>query len=856
MAAGSTTVTVTASDGALSATQTIAVTVVSNRAPTAKGSIPAQTLTAGRDAATVDVSSYFSDADDDTLTYTASSSATSKATVSVSSATVTITPKAGGSATVTVTASDGTDTATQTIAVTVETNKAPTKVSSIPAQTLTVGGSAATMDVSSYFSDPDGDSLSYTALSSNIAKATVSKSAATITITPVAAGSVTVTVTATDGIAAAAQTIAVTVKSKPTKVGSIPAMTVTMGKSAKTVDVSSYFKDADGDTLTYTATSSDNAKATVSVSSSTVSVTPKAVGTPTVTVTATDPSNNSVDQTISVAVVNNRKPTKVGTIPNQTVAVGRNAKTVDVSGYFSDPDDDTLTYTASSSAEAKATVSVSESTVSIAAVAKGSATITVTASDGALSVAQTIAVTVSAQANRAPTKEGTIPAMTVSKTKGAETVDVSGYFSDPDADTLTYTASSNATSKATVGVSSATLTITPVAAGSATITVTASDGALSVKQTIAVTVVSNRTPIAKGTIPSQTLTVGRGTAEVDVSSKFTDPDGTTLSYSATSNAKSKATVSVSSSTVTITPVAAGSGTITVTASDGTATATQSISVTVEANTPPKTVIAIPAMTLTVGTAGTVDASLYFTDPDSDTLTYTASSSDSGKATTSKSGSTITITPVAAGDVIITVIARDGIAAAAQTIAVTVKSAPKAVGTIPAMTASVSKGPESVDVSPYFNDADGDELNYTASSSATTNATVGALGSTITITPKAAGSATITVTATDPSNNSATQTIAVTVVANRAPTAKGTIPAQTVNVGGNAKTVNVSPYFSDPDGTTLTYTASSSATTYATVGVSGCNREHHRRCDWHSDHHRDRQRWDRHRDADHLRNDGC
>ena len=206
---------------------------------------------------------------------------------------------------------------------------------------------------------------------------------------------------------------------------------------------------------------------------------------------------------------------------------------------------------------------------------------------GQLSVAQTIAVTVSEQANRAPTKEGTIPAMTVSKTKGAETVNVSSYFSDPDDDSLTYTVKSNATSKATVAVSSSTVTITPVAAGSATVTVTASDGALSVKQTIAVTVVSNRTPIAVGTIPSQTLTVGGGTAEVEVSSKFTDPDGTTLSYSAASNAKSKATVSVSDSTVTITPVAKGSGTITVTASDNTLTATQTISVTVDANQPPK-----------------------------------------------------------------------------------------------------------------------------------------------------------------------------------------------------------------------------------------------------------------------------
>ena len=145
------------------------------------------------------------------------------------------------------------------------------------------------------------------------------------------------------------------------------------------------------------------------------------------------------------------------------------------------------------------------------------------------------------------------------------------------------------------------------------------------------------------------------------------------------------------------------------------------------------------MTLTVGTAQTVDASLYFSDADGDTLSYTASSSDSSKATTSKEGSTITITPKAVGNVTITVIARDGISSASQSIAVTVRSAPQAVGTIPAMTVSLTKGPESVNVSPYFTDADGDKLNYTATSSDATKATVGALGSTVSITPKAAGS---------------------------------------------------------------------------------------------------------------------
>ena len=71
----------------------------------------------------------------------------------------------------------------------------------------------------------------------------------------------------------------------------------------------------------------------------------------------------------------------MGTISDQALDVGGTAATVDVSGYFSDPDGDTLTYTVSSSDTNVATASVSNATVTVTAVAAGSATITVTATD-------------------------------------------------------------------------------------------------------------------------------------------------------------------------------------------------------------------------------------------------------------------------------------------------------------------------------------------------------------------------------------------------------------------------------------------------------------------------------------------
>ena len=57
----------------------------------------------------------------------------------------------------------------------------------------------------------------------------------------------------------------------------------------------------------------------------------------------------------------------------------------------------------------------------------------------------------------------------------SDAMDVSGYFSDADMDTLTYTASSDMMSYATASVSGSMVTITGVAAGTATITVTATD---------------------------------------------------------------------------------------------------------------------------------------------------------------------------------------------------------------------------------------------------------------------------------------------------------------------------------------------------------------------------------------------
>lgn len=167
-------------------------------APVPVGSIPARVMTVGQ-TATVDVSPFFRDTDGGSLTYTAGSSADSVVSVSISGSSLTVTAVAEGAATVTVTATDSDGlTATQRASVTVEAaNRAPEAVGTIPAQTMSVGQTA-TVDVSSFFTDPDGNELIYAAESSNTDIITASMSGSSLKVAAVAAGTATITVTATD----------------------------------------------------------------------------------------------------------------------------------------------------------------------------------------------------------------------------------------------------------------------------------------------------------------------------------------------------------------------------------------------------------------------------------------------------------------------------------------------------------------------------------------------------------------------------------------------------------------------------------------------------------------------------------
>ena len=181
--------------------------------------------------------------------------------------------------------------------------RAPEAVGSIPAQTIAAGQSAS-LDLTPYFSDADGEPLAYAATVSDVAMATVSVSGNILTIAGVAPGMAVVTVFASDpGGLSATQRTQVTVEAPnraPGPVGTIPGQTLAPGQWVS-ISVSSYFRDPEGETLSFSATTSDAAVASVAVSGDIVTITQAGTGTAIVNAVARDPGGLSVQQSITVA---------------------------------------------------------------------------------------------------------------------------------------------------------------------------------------------------------------------------------------------------------------------------------------------------------------------------------------------------------------------------------------------------------------------------------------------------------------------------------------------------------------------------------------------------------------------------
>ena len=164
--AGVTVITVTATDvNRGKATDTFRLTVVSpNKPPEVVGNVPDQTLFLDDAGTQLDMTPYFRDGDGDLLRFIPQSSNPRVVTASSSGGAITFNVISLGEVRMTVLAEDPEGvTAFVTFTVTVlPPNIAPEAVGEIPAQTLRLGDPAVALNLAPFFTDADGDPLTFT----------------------------------------------------------------------------------------------------------------------------------------------------------------------------------------------------------------------------------------------------------------------------------------------------------------------------------------------------------------------------------------------------------------------------------------------------------------------------------------------------------------------------------------------------------------------------------------------------------------------------------------------------------------------------------------------------------------------
>ncbi len=823
VAKGTVVVTVTATDtGGLMATQPFRVTVP-NRPPVAVDSIAAREIMVGH-ADTLEVSPFFSDPDEDPLTYEATVSDGEVVRAAMSGSALTVTGLAKGEAMVTVTATDDEGLfATQSFLVTVP-NQPPVVTDTIPERTL-FRNEADTLALARYFSDPDGDPLTWDAEASDgrVVALEFPGSEGTLVVTALAQGETVVTVTATDpeGLAAA-QRFAVTVPNRaPVVTDTLPARTI-FRNEADTVALTTYFSDPDDDPLTWAAEASDGRVVALDFpgSEGTLVVTALLQGETVVTVTVTDPEGLAVAQSFAVTVPN-RGPVATDTIPAQTL-YKRETAPLDLARYLSDPDGDVLHYEIESTDTLVATAAVTGSTLTVRAGVKGEAILAVTATDpGGLSARQSFAVTV---LNRAPIVTTPLPARTIFRSQ-PQTLDLDAHFRDPDGDTLRYAAASTDQTVVRVRISGSSLILSARGRGAVDVTVTATDpDSLFIQHTFAVSV-GNRGPVPVGRFPD--LELGRGDRlTLPADGYFGDPDRDALSYTASTSNPGIATARTRRGSVTLTGVSAGQTTLTLTATDPsglTATQTSRIIVAGQGGNAPGTVRAIPAQTIAEGRNRTLVVSGNFRDPNGDPLTYGAATQNPGIARASASGARVRIAGVSVGQTTLTVTATDpgGLSNTLSAVVTVVEQGqgPVAVDPIPEQSVEVGRD-RTFSVADHFQDPDAGRMNFAASSSAPAIVTAAASGSDVTLRGVSEGRAAVIVSATDLDGLSATLTVFVRIEPQgRAPVPVGNLPDHSLIEGG-VEIFDAGLYFRDPEGADLSYEPVTSNSTIATASATG------------------------------------
>ncbi|MBL9208553.1 MAG: hypothetical protein JNN01_25950 [Opitutaceae bacterium] len=734
---GTATITVTVSDGSLSASDAFDVVVNVVNTPPTISDLPNRVINANSSTGTlaVTVGDALTPAGSLVLTATSSNpTLVPESNVvfggSGASRTVVVTPAANqsGSATITITVSDGTLTASDSFVLTVNVVNTPPTVTEITNRSIDANTSTGAIGFTVGDAQSAPATLTLSGSSTNTALIATSGivfggsgANRTVTVTPVSGqtGSATVTVTISDGVLTASESFVVTVNA----VNSAPTLSAIAARvmDASTTSSAIPFTVGDAETpvasLAVSAASSNPTLLPVSGialagsgASRTVTLTPTThqTGTATVTLTVSD-GLLSVSQSFQVTVnAVNTAPTISG-IADRSLEANRDTGLLNFTVGDAETPAANLVVTVSTSNPTLLPVSAAvlggtggARTVKLTPAANqtGLVTITLTVSDGDLTAQSVFILTVNAPIT-APTISD-LTDRTINAGASTGPIAFSVGHATAAVSSLVVTGSSSNAALVPAGSlvfggsdSQRTLTVTPAAGqtGTATITVVVSDGNLSTSDSFVLTVNAVNAPPTVSEIAD--LAINANTASGAIA--FTVGDALTPAGNliVSGNSSNPALLPVSNivfggsgaqRTVLLTPAAnqKGSATITITVSDGSLSATEQFVLTVNAvNTAPTISDLLNRSIATNGTTGAFPFTIGDTDTPATALTVTAVSSNPTLLPAANlvfggtgANRTLSATPAAnqTGTATVTVTVSDGVLAGSTSFVLTVSTA--------------------------------------------------------------------------------------------------------------------------------------------------------------------------------------
>ena len=457
------------------------------------------------------------------------------------------------------------------------------------------------------------------------------------------------TATDTSGLSASETFSIATPAAAPVLTAQTAAQTWKLGQAVNFALASNTFADPQGETLTYSATLSNGAALPSWLSFNTATgtftgtVANSAAGL-SVNVTATDTSGLSASETFSIATPA-AAPVLTAQTAAQTWKLGQAVNFTLASNTFTDPQGETLTYSAtlSNGAALPSWLSFNTATGTFTGTVANSAAglnVNVTATDtSGLSASETFSIATPAAA---PVLTAQTAAQTWKLGQAVNFALASNTFADPQGETLTYSAtlSNGAALPSWLSFNTATGTFTGTVANSAaglSINVTATDtSGLSAAETFSIATPA-AAPVLTAQTAAQTWMLGQAVNFTLASNTFADPQGETLSYSATlsNGAALPSWLSFNAATGTFTGTVANSANglcVNVTATDTSGlSASETFAIATPAPLAPTLTAPTAAQTWNTGQAVSFAlASNTFTDPQNETLTFKAAQAN-GKA---------------------------------------------------------------------------------------------------------------------------------------------------------------------------------------------------------------------------------